>query len=214
MIKVVLVEDQRLVRACIRGQLERSGIVEVVAEAESGEEARRLLRHVGTDVVLMDMTMPGMSGVETTRRLVAQHPKMRIVGLSQHVDGLYPASFLRAGGSGYVSKNAEIGEVLLALRRVSQGGRHLSADVARELVADPAGEVAAPKTPKLTRREQEILRLITEGCDLARIATVLALSPKTVAAHRRELLKRCEATNDVQLARVGRRLGLDDPTAH
>jgi len=206
MINVLLVDDQRLIRACVASAIARSGEVRVVAEAENGEQARLLLRQVGVDVVLMDLSMPGMGGVETTRRLIAQRPGLRVLGLSQHVDGVLPARFIEAGGAGYVSKQASTEEMLLAVRRVHAGHRYLSADVAAGIATQRGAPGGRERRP--TRRELEVLRLISAGLDLSCVAQTLALSPKTVATHRRNLLRRLAVSNDVQLASCGRQMGL------
>lgn len=206
MIRVLLVDDQRLIRACVASTLARSGEARVVAEAENGEQARLLLRQVGVDVVLMDLSMPGMGGVETTRRLIAQRPGLRVLGLSQHVEGVLPARFIEAGGAGYVSKQASMEEMLLAVRRVHAGHRYLSADVAAGIATQRS--VPGGRTRRPTRRELEVLRLISAGLDLSVVARTLALSPKTVATHRRNLLRRLAVSNDVQLASHGRQMGL------
>ena len=206
MIRVMLVDDQRLVRACIARTLAQTGEVKVVAEADSGEQARLLARQYPLDVVLMDLSMPGRGGVETTRRLVAQVPKLKVLGLSQHVEGLLPARFIEAGGHGYISKNASAEEMLIAVRRTHQGVRHISADVASQIAI--GREHGIPRREQPTRRELEVLRLISLGLDLSLVATTLSISPKTVATHRRSLLKRFKASNDVQLAVKGRTLGL------
>jgi len=150
--------------------------------------------------------MPGMGGVETTRRLLAQRPGLRILGLSQHVHGVLPARFIEAGGAGYVSKQASTEEMLLALRRVHAGQRYLSADVAAAIAAERDPGPAPRRVP--TRRELEVLRLISAGLDLGHVAETLALSPKTVATHRRNLMRRLAVSNDVQLAAHGRQMGL------
>jgi two-component system, NarL family, invasion response regulator UvrY len=206
MIKVLLVDDQRLIRNCLSVALARSGQARVVGEAENGEQARLLLRQTAVDVVVMDLSMPGMGGVETTRRLVAQRPGLRVLGLSQHVEGVLPARFIEAGGAGYVSKQASTEEMLLALRRVHAGQRYLSADVASSIAAERAPE--PPRRTRPTRRELEVLRLISAGLDLPHVAETLSLSPKTVATHRRNLLRRLCVSNDVQLAARGRQMGL------
>jgi two-component system, NarL family, invasion response regulator UvrY len=206
MIRAMLVDDQRLVRVCIARTLTQSGEVRIVAEAETGEQARLLVRQVAVDVVLMDLSMPGMGGVETTRRLLAQFPQMKVLGLSQHVEGVLPARFIDAGGAGYISKHASPEEMLLAVRRVHAGQRYLSADVASTIAVQRQPGRARREQP--TRRELEVLRLIAAGFDMPHVASTLSLSPKTVATHRRNLLRRLRVTNDVQLAAQGRRLGL------
>lgn len=131
MIEIMVVDDQRLVRRCISAKLNAVADFSVTAEVASGEEARDAARTRHFDVILMDLNMPGIGGLEATRRVLAVKPECRIVGLSMYISGPYPKQFLRAGGVGYVSKNTDTEELLRAIRAVNQGECYISADVAQ-----------------------------------------------------------------------------------
>lgn len=204
MIRVAVVEDQQLIRGLVRAKLESDPEIRVVAEAASGEEARRVVPGARPDVVLMDLSMPGIGGIEATRRLLSALPGLKIVALSMHVDGPLPGRFLGAGGVGYVSKNARAAELVEAVRRVHEGGHYLSSDVAASIL-EPT-KAAGPAV--LTVRELQVLERIAQGKGSEEIAQQLKLSVKTVQAHRRHLLEKLGARNDVQLARLARDHGL------
>ena len=133
MIEIMVVDDQRLVRRCISAKLNAVEDFTVTAEAASGEEARDAVRACHFDVILMDLNMPGIGGLEATRRVLAARPESRILGLSMYVSGPYPKQFLRTGGAGYVSKNTDTEELVQAIRTVNEGECYISADVAQHI---------------------------------------------------------------------------------
>lgn len=207
MIRCMLVEDQRLVRACVTARLESTGEVVVVAEAASGEEACALAREHRIAVVLMDLHMPGMGGLEATRRLRHGHPQLKVLGLSMYVDGPLPLRFLRLGGSGYVSKHATPEVLIQAVRTVARGETYISREVATVLAGARLAGDAEPLA-ELSDRELEVLRLLADGQGPADIAGALHLSRKTVGSYRRRLRGKLAARNDLQLARIARQHGL------
>jgi two-component system invasion response regulator UvrY len=209
-IRLLLVDDQRLVRRCVALRLNAVADFEVVAEAASGEEAREFARHNAVDIVLMDLNMPGIGGLEATRRLLALAPDLRIIGLSMYVSGPFPKQFLRLGGAGYVSKNADTEELVEAIRRVADGECYISADVAQNIAVSGSLRVRRNGIDALSRREVQVLQQIASGLTHEAIAARLSLSIKTVAHHRRLLLRKLEVDNDVQLAAVARDQGLAD----
>ncbi len=210
MIRILVVDDQRLVRRCICAKLNASEGFEVAAEAGSGEQARELARSERFDVILMDLNMPGMGGLEATRRLLALDPGNRVLGLSMYVSGPFPKQFLRAGGAGYVSKNADTDELLTAIRTVQAGDTYISADVAQSIARDDLRGGRRHGVDALSRREVQVLQQIANGLSAQEIAACLNLSVKTVAHHRRQLLNKLDAGNDVQLALIARDHGLAD----
>lgn len=217
MIRILLVDDQRLVRRCISARLNAVEDFEVVAEAASGEQAREIARAGAFDIILMDLNMPGIGGLEATRRLLAMDPGVRIIGLSMYVSGPFPKQFLRAGGAGYVSKDADTDELIEAIRRVHAGASYISTDVAQNIAASDSLRVKRNGVEALSRREVQVLQQIANGLTPEAIAERLSLSVKTVAHHRRHLLSKLEAQNDVQLATIARDQGLADAdtlTAH
>ena len=209
-IRLLLVDDQRLVRRCVGARLGAVKDFEVAGEAASGEQARELSRTLTPDIVLMDLNMPGMGGLEATRRLLAAQPGLRIIGLSMYVSGPFPKQFLQLGGAGYVSKNADTSELERAIRAVHGGACYISADVAQNIATSDSMRIKRNGVDALSRREVQVLQHIALGLDPGDIAARLSLSPKTVAHHRRLLLRKLEASNDVQLAAIARDQGLAD----
>ncbi|MCB1748097.1 MAG: response regulator transcription factor [Gammaproteobacteria bacterium] len=213
MINLLLVDDQRLVRRCVAARLNAVPDFHIVAEAASGEEARELVREHAVDIILMDLNMPGIGGLEASRRLLALEPGLRIIGLSMYVSGPFPKQFLRLGGAGYVSKNADTEELVEAIRRVAAGECYISADVAQNIAVSGSLRVRRNGVDALSRREVQVLQQIANGLTHEAIAARLSLSIKTVAHHRRLLLRKLEVANDVQLAAIARDQGLADSDA-
>jgi len=213
MTHIVLVDDQRLVRHCLKARLEAVDDFRIVGEAASGEEARGIVQQHPCDIVLMDLHMPGIGGLEATRRLLAFEPELRVIGLSMYVGGPYPRKFMELGGAGYVSKNADTDELIEAIRRVEAGHPYISNDVAQHIAADEVMSNLDDAMEELTRREIQVLHQISEGYNITEIAGRLCLSPKTVAHHRRALFMKLGVQNDVQLAIVARTQGLTEVAA-
>lgn len=210
MINLLIVDDQRLVRKCLVASLAGVEDFNVVAEADSGESARRMAHDHDIDVVLMDLNMPGIGGLEAARGLLNAQPDIRIIGLSMYVDGPYPRRFMELGGAGYVSKNADTDELVKSIRTVHSGGFYISHDVAQQIAAQDLIYGASQSVSELTRRELQVLQQISEGGSIEVIAARMCLSPKTIAHHRRRLLGKLGCENDVQLAIVARSQGLTD----
>ena len=210
MTHIVLVDDQQLVRNCLRVRLESIPKVRVVGEASNGEDARALVMRLPCDLVLMDLHMPGMGGLEATRRLLAAEPELRVVGLSMYVGGPYPRKFMQIGGAGYVSKYADTQTLIHAIETVEAGHTFISADVARAFSALDGGVGEPHDINELSRREIQVLHQISEGLTISEIARRMCLSPKTVAHHRRSLFTKLSVQNDVQLANVARTQGLTE----
>ena len=213
MIRLLVIDDQRLVRRCVTAKLNSVDRFSVVAEAASGEEARDLLRQLDMDIVLMDLNMPGIGGIEATRRFLSVEPALKIIGLSMYTSGPYPRRFLENGGLGYVSKSADSEDLFKAIDMVYLGKPFISSDVAQEIAIGSAREGAEDLLGGLSSREVQVLQKITDGLNLDEIATILCLSPKTVAHHRRSLYRKLHVGNDVQLVNMVRAQGFSDLTA-
>lgn len=215
MIKIMLVDDHRLVRAGLKRVLSESPDIQVVAEASTGEEALDLARTYAPDIVLMDINMPGIGGLETTRRLKQRMPEVKIIVVSMHLEEPYPSRMLAAGANGYISKDSAADEVMAAIRRVSAGSNYIAADVAGNLAASliKGGKDVSP-LEQLSQRETQVMLMVIKGHSTQEISDSLHLSPKTVSTYRYRLFEKLGVTNDVELTRLAMRYNLlDDQTS-
>lgn len=206
MIRILLVDDHKLIRVGLRNVLEGNADMEIVGEAGNGEEALRLAREMKPDVVVLDINMPEMNGVEATRKLARLDSAPRILIVSVHKQDPIPTRLLEAGASGYLTKDLAADEIVAAVRQVNAGRRYLSADVAREMALAQLGGTSSLST--LSDREMEVLLLVATGMSLQDIAEKLHVSPKTVATYRYRLFEKLDVANDVELARFALRHGL------
>ena len=181
-----------------------------MAEADSGEHAGEIVRKEKIDIVLMDLNMSGIGGLEATRRVVSGDPGCRVIGLSMYVDGPYPRRFMELGGAGYVSKEADSDELLHAIRTVARGQPYISQDVAQRIAVNDSIKGSLGGLNDLSAREIQVLQKISEGFNIDEIADAMCLSPKTVAHHRRSLCEKLGAGNDVQLAMVANAQGITE----
>lgn len=206
MLRILLVDDHKLIRVGLRQILEGETGVEVVGEASSGEEGLKLARELKPDVILLDINMPGMNGIEATRRLSRLEPRPKILIVSVLSQEPVPSRLLEAGADGYLSKETAADEVLTALKQIRLGKRYLSADLARQMALSQFdGE---SPLDQLSDREMEVLLMVTNGQSIQEIADVLSVSPKTVATYRYRLFDKLNVKNDVELARYALRHGL------
>ena len=207
-VRIVLAEDHTLVRAGIRSLLAELPWVEVVGEASDGREALRLVAELVPQVVLMDITMTGLNGLDATERITRDHPQVRVIILSMHANEEYVRRALLVGAAGYVLKDAEKAELELALKSVSRGGTYLSPSVSRPLISDYTERTGKHSLEKLTARQREILQLIAEGNSTKEIARGLNLSIKTVETHRAQLMARLDIHDIAGLVRYAIRAGI------
>jgi DNA-binding NarL/FixJ family response regulator len=192
-IRVLLVDNHPIVRAGIRAELEKIAGVSVVGEANDGREGADMAQELKPDVTFMDITMPGLNGLEATERIMKTSPNVRVIILSRHENEEYYWGALRAGASGYLLKKAAIAELETALHRVIGGEIYLSKEISTRMVKRfPSQQIAQAKSPleQLTGRQREILQLIAEGQTTKSIALILKVSPKTVEYHRAKLMER------------------------
>lgn len=208
MIRVLVVDDHRLVRAGIRRILDEASHVEVVGEADSGEAALAQVREHRPQVVLMDVNMPGIGGLEATRKLLRIDPELKIVALTVHGAEPYPSRLLEAGAVGYVTKGCDEGEILEAIRKVAAGERYLGADIARQMALSGLEHGGGNPFDRLSQREVQVMMLVTAGRKLQEISDTLCLSPKTVSTYRYRLYEKLGVGNDVELTRLAIRHGL------
>jgi|SRR5690625_1528643 len=210
MINVVLVDDHQLVRSGIRRLLEDVEQISVGGEAASGEEALKLVKEIRPDVVLMDVNMPGIGGLEATRKLLRIDENLRIIALTVHVDEPYPTRLLEAGALGYLTKGCNAEEIVSAIKTVHRGERYIGADIARQMAL--AGLSGMTKNPfdRLSQREVQVMMMITHGHRVQEISDVLCLSPKTVSTYRYRLYEKLGVDNDVELTHLAIRHDMID----
>ncbi len=212
---VLLVEDHALVREGLRSVIGKISGVELVGEASNGRNALEAVRELEPDLVLMDISMPEMNGLEATRRLRDDHPRVRVLILSAHANEEYVYQALRAGACGYLLKDDDRSEFTRALRAVERGETYLSPSLGESAVTElleraGAGSVATP-LDLLTPRQREVLQLVAEGNTTREIAGKLAVSPKTVETHRRDIRERLEIEDLAGLVKFAIRTGLVTP---
>src|SRR4030067_346794 len=212
-IRVLLADDHTLVRAGIRSLLENMEGIEVIAEAGDGREALRLVRTHRPDVVLMDIAMPGLNGLEAAARIAKKFPNVRVIILSMHVNEEYVLQALRAGAAGYMVKGADAAELEIAIRAVARGETYLSPMVSKHVVTDYIQRISGETSPLelLTQRQREVLQLIAEGYSTKKIARTLKISVKTVETHRMQLMERLDIHDIAGLVRYAIRVGLVKP---
>jgi len=206
-IRVMLVDDHAVVRVGFRMLLSASADIEVIAEADSGELAYQRYPEIKPDVVIMDLSMPGMGGIETVRRLLARDKGARVLVLSAHEDTAHPKRVLKAGALGYLSKRTAPEELIEAVRAIAAGRIYLDADIARKLatqdLASASGTVEA-----LSEREFAVFIQLARGQSVNRIAEILTLSPNTVGTHLYNIKQKLGAGNQAELTLIALRNGL------
>jgi len=208
---IVLADDHHVVRQGVRVLLEAQPAFSIVGEAADGHQAVRLVTSLRPAVLVVDLTMPGLTGLEVTR-LVRQHaPETRIVILSMHANEEYVLDALRSGASAYVLKNASADELVRAIRKVLGGGRYLSPPLsarAIDVYSERCGAVSPDRYDTLTARERAVLQLAAEGCNHRTIATRLGMSPRTAEVHRVNLMRKLDLHNQMELIWYAMRRGV------
>ncbi len=210
MVRLLLVDDHDLVRAGMRRLLADARDMEVVGECASGEEAIGLTRDLKPDVVLLDVSMPGMGGMETTRRILQVHPEARIIVVTVHVQEPWPSKMLEAGAAGYLTKSCAFDEIVNAIRTVMKGEIYLDPQVARTLALSRLPGQEGSPFERLSQREMEVLLMVTRGHSIQDISDTLCLSPKTISTYRYRLYDKLGVSNDVELTHLAVRHGLID----
>lgn len=208
MIRVLFVDDHAMVRAGYRASLAACADIEVAGEAGSGEEGVRLARELKPHVVLMDLHLPGISGLEAATRIVAADPTCKIIALTGHNDSPFPRKFLEAGASGYVTKDGPVDELIQAIRVVAAGRRYISPHIAQELALESMNGATISPFDLLSKREIEVVVAIVQGEEMPAIAERLHLSAKTIASHKYNVFRKLEVENDVALTHLAFQHGL------
>lgn len=208
MTHILIVDDHAIVRHGIRQTLALCPSFDICGEAENGWEAIEQVRHHAFDLVLLDMSLPGPSGVELIRRLHQEQPQLRILVLSMHREGQLAAKALKAGASGYLTKGCEPEILLIAVKKVAAGGRFIEPGMAEEMVL--GFSLSGEKQPHeyLSKRENQVLLLLAAGRTINDIAEELALSAKTVSTHKAKLMHKLNVENSAQLIRYAMQNGL------
>lgn len=209
-IRVFVVDDHALVRAGMRMILAGETDIEVVGEADSGEDALPQIRKLKPDVVLCDLHLPGVSGLEITERIVKGDYGTRVIVVSVMEDGPLPKRLIEAGASGYVGKGSDATELLRAVRDVARGKRYLASSVAQKLALSGIGGGDSP-FDTLSPRELEVAMLLVQGLRQEDIARRLSLSAKTVNTHKSRLFEKLAIQDNIALARLASQYGLSDP---
>ena len=213
-VRIILADDHALVRAGFRGLLAGIEGVEVVGEADNGQAALELIRRHDPDLALVDISMPGLNGVELTARVVAERPSTRVVVLSMHAGEDYVLRAVRAGAAGYLLKNASLEELELAINAVAHGETYYSPPATKHIVENlRGGDAVTGRFDRLTPRQREILQLIGEGHSTKEIAGILKISVKTAEAHRTQLMDRLDIHDLASVVRYAIRMGLVDPSS-
>lgn len=211
-VRIFLADDHPIVRQGIRKMLETEPDLEVVAECGDGLEAIQLVEQIRPDVLIADLTMPGLNGLEVTRQSIQRLPELHVIILSMHQDDAYVQQAMRWGAEGYVLKNGNPTDLTEAIRIVMRGERFLSQKLNQRLIDTMAhtreDEPIIDRFEQLTEREREIFRLIIEGNTTIEIARLLTISPRTVEAHRANLMHKLNITNQVELFRYAIKRGL------
>lgn len=209
--KILLVDDHTVVRQGIKALFAPEPDVEVVGEAENGREALERIPQLQPDIILMDISMPGLNGIEATRQILQSHPHVKIVVLSMHTSEEYVFQVLHAGASGYVLKQSDSMEVLTAIRAALSGGSYLSPPISRAVIDDYVRRAEArdqgTELDPLTSREREVLQLLAEGLPNREIAEQLSISVKTVETHRSNMMHKLGVRGKTELIKYALRKG-------
>ncbi|MCS7025003.1 MAG: response regulator transcription factor [Bryobacteraceae bacterium] len=206
-IRVLVADDHAILRKGMAMLINSQPDMELVSEAGSGEEVVREGLRTRPDVIVMDVSMPGCNGIEATRRLLAEMPNLRILGLSMHKDAVYVRELLRAGATAYLVKDCDDGELLLAIRAVARGDAYLSPAVTGAVLNEYRRNVSNP-VDLLTAREREVLVMIAEGKTNKEIAAALGISVYTVESYRGSLMEKLNLHNTGDIVRFALRNGL------
>ncbi|MDJ0654369.1 MAG: UvrY/SirA/GacA family response regulator transcription factor [Xanthomonadales bacterium] len=208
MIRVLLVDDHDIVRTGVAHIIGKEPDLEIVGEAGNGEQALRLVRELKPNVVMMDVNMPGLGGLEATRRIARSMPEAKVIILTVHSEAPFPTHLLDAGASGYLTKGCAAEELVDAIRSVHRHTRYIGKDIAQRLALSLLP--GADKSPfdDLSAREMEVMMMLIQGIEVGRIAESLALSPKTVSTYKYRIYEKLDVKNDVELTHLAIRHGI------
>jgi len=210
-IKILLVDDHKILRDGICSIVKGYPDMEVIGEAENGKKALRLVEELSPDVVIMDISMPDLNGIEATRRIIANHPNIKVIALSMHHDKQFVSEIFKAGASGYLLKDCAFDELEHAVNIVMDGKTYINPQIASLVIESLVNQPQATSQKAfslLTDREREVLQLIAEGQSTKEIATKLSVSAKTIESHRRQVMGKLNIRNVAKLTKYAIREGL------
>lgn len=213
MIRVLVVDDQQLVCSGITSLLKDAEGIEVIGQAGSGEEAIEVCRKLEPEIVLMDVRMPGIGGVEATRKILQHHEDAHVIAISASDDSPHVGRLLKAGASGYLTKGASFDEMVRAIIKVRSGQKYLTPEIAQKMALKPFESEEASPFDDLSEREMQIAMMIVDCQKVQAISEKLFLSPKTVNSYRYRIFEKLEIDSDVELTHMAVRHGLVDPSA-
>lgn len=210
MTRVLLADDHKILREGLRTLLEQEGDIQVVGEADNGRTSVKLASELAPDVVIMDVAMPDLNGIDATRRITEAEPNARVLALSMHSDGRYVRGMLQAGARGYILKDCAAEELTRAIRTVMANQVYVSPGVTGTIVDDYVRQLSldTDEPATLSRREREVLQLLTEGGSTAQIAERLHLSVKTVETHRKRIMDKLGLRSIAELTKYAIREGI------
>ena len=208
MIHILIIDDQSLVRTGLRHILLRSKNIEKVSEASSGEAALDYGRKLRPDIILLSVNLPGLTGFEITRKLKHTYRRARIIALAIHVKPPYPSRLMDAGASGYLTRDCEEDELLLAIKTVAGGQRYIGSEAAKQLALSMLPGSTGSPFEDLSAREMEVMLKLSDGRRIPDIATLMCLSPKTVSTYKYRILGKLGANSEVEMMRMAMRYGL------
>jgi len=210
-IKVLLVDDHAIIREGLRSLLEKQPEMEVIADTDDGRKALDLVQKLLPNIVIMDISMPGLNGIEATRQITAEFPDVKVIALSIHSKRRFVADMLSAGATGYILKECLFDELVQAIKAVAAGGRYLSPRITDLVVSDYVKRLSATADSPfeaLTTREREVLQLVAEGKSTKQIALELHVSTKTIEANRRQIMEKLDIHSVAELTKYAVREGL------
>jgi DNA-binding NarL/FixJ family response regulator len=212
MIRLVVADDHTIVREGLKQVLAAASDISLVGEARDGHEVMARVRDLDFDLLLLDMSMPGKSGIELIKQVRAEKPKLRILVLSMHEEPQYAVRAIKAGAAGYLTKESASAQLVAAIRKVAGGGAFISAEVAEQLAFDAMPQVDGPPHQALSDREFQVFQLIVSGRSVTEIGADLNLSVKTVSTHKAHIMQKMRMTNQTELIRYAISHGLvNDP---
>jgi len=202
MIRVLVVDDHKLVRIGTSRLLADIDRISVVGQASTGEEAIDMVKDLKPDVVLMDIQMPGIGGMEATKRCLRIDPELKVIVVTVHEEDPYPSQLMSVGAAGYLTKKSDVNEMVRSIKRVMAGQRYISSEIAQQLALKPFSQTNISPFEKLSEREMQITLMVIEGYKVLDISENLALSPKTVNSYRYRIFEKLAIANDVCLTKL------------